>query len=403
MKNQRGKASLAFIFITILIDVIGLGIIIPVLPGLIESLTGEGLSDASKWGGLLLFAHALAQFFFAPLLGELSDRFGRRPVILIALFGLGIDYMFCAWAPTIFFLFIGRLISGVTGASYTVAAAYIADISTAENKAKNFGMIGVAFGLGFILGPVIGGLVSDFGVRAPFIVAGCLSFVNFLYGYFILPESLVKEKRRKVNLKKANPFSAVFDFRNNKLVFTLLASFLVVYVASYAIQSTWSFFTMFRFDWTPKDVGYSLGFVGLLVAIVQGGLVQLFVNKFGYKNCVFIGLSLWALGLILFSFATKGWMMYAILIPYSLGNVANPAIQGIMSNAVGEKEQGKLQGVVTSIMSFTAIIGPLLMTALFAAGSSGDLGIFFPGAAFMCAAILVIISILIALRIRKYD
>jgi len=333
MARQR-NASLTFIFITILIDVIGLGIIIPVLPSLIESLTGEGLSKASMYGGWLIFAYALMQFLFAPVLGELSDQYGRRPVLLIALLGLGIDYLFHAWAPTLGWLFVGRIIAGISGASFTVATAYIADISEPEKKAQNFGLVGAAFGLGFIIGPVIGGLFSQWGIRLPFLVAAGLSLLNFLYGFFFIPESLPKDRRRSFEWKRANSIGSLMHLKKYPMVLGLIFSFFFAYIAAHSVQSTWSYYTMFRFEWDETMVGYSLGVVGALVAVVQGGLIRLIVPKIGERNAVIAGFILWATGLLGFAFAFEGWMMFVILIPYCLGGIASPTVQGIISNQV---------------------------------------------------------------------
>ncbi|RMG22797.1 MAG: MFS transporter [Bacteroidetes bacterium] len=396
MARQR-NASLTFIFITILIDVIGLGIIIPVLPSLIESLTGEGLSKASMYGGWLIFAYALMQFLFAPVLGELSDQYGRRPVLLIALLGLGIDYLFHAWAPTLGWLFVGRIIAGISGASFTVATAYIADISEPEKKAQNFGLVGAAFGLGFIIGPVIGGLFSQWGIRLPFLVAAGLSLLNFLYGFFFIPESLPKDRRRSFEWKRANSIGSLMHLKKYPMVLGLIFSFFFAYIAAHSVQSTWSYYTMFRFEWDETMVGYSLGVVGALVAVVQGGLIRLIVPKIGERNAVIAGFILWATGLLGFAFAFEGWMMFVILIPYCLGGIASPTVQGIISNQVPPNEQGELQGALTSLISITSIVGPLLMTNLFYFFSREDAPFFFPGAPFMMGALLILLGLLIAI------
>ncbi|MEX0635686.1 MAG: TCR/Tet family MFS transporter, partial [Ferruginibacter sp.] len=282
------KPAMGFIFATLLIDVTGLGIIIPVLPTLIQELTGGSLSEASEYGGWLLFSFAIMQFLFAPVLGNLSDQYGRRPVLLLSLFGFALDYLLLAFAPTIIWLFIGRLIAGVMGASITTATAYIADISTPEKRAQNFGMVGAAFGLGFIIGPVIGGLLGEYGSRIPFMAAAGLTFLNFLYGYFILPESLAKSDRRKFDIRRANPFGSLKMLRAYPVISGMVVSLLLIYIASHAVQSTWSFFTMEQFSWSEAEVGYSLGFVGLLVALVQGGLIRVINPLLGPKNSVLI-------------------------------------------------------------------------------------------------------------------
>lgn len=389
---------MGFIFATLLIDVTGLGIIIPVLPTLIQELTGGSLSEASEYGGWLLFSFAIMQFLFAPVLGNLSDQYGRRPVLLLSLFGFALDYLLLAFAPTIIWLFIGRLIAGVMGASITTATAYIADISTPEKRAQNFGMVGAAFGLGFIIGPVIGGLLGEYGSRIPFMAAAGLTFLNFLYGYFILPESLAKSDRRKFDIRRANPFGSLKMLRAYPVISGMVVSLLLIYIASHAVQSTWSFFTMEQFSWSEAEVGYSLGFVGLLVALVQGGLIRVINPLLGPKNSVLIGMLLYVIGLAFFAFASSGWMMYAALIPYCLGGISGPAIQGILSGQVAANEQGELQGALTSLVSLTAIIGPVMMTSIFATFTASDAPVYFPGAAFLTASVLAVFSFLFAMR-----
>lgn len=396
--RSAGKHALTFIFITLLIDVIGLGIIIPVIPGLIEHLTGAGLSIASKYSGWLTFAYAAMQFLCSPVLGGLSDRFGRRPVLLASLIGFSIDYTFMGFAPTIGWLFVGRLISGITGASFTTAGAYIADVSPPEKRAQNFGMIGAAFGLGFIIGPVIGGLLGQYGPRVPFFAAAGLAMINALYGYFILPESLPAVNRRKFEWKRANPAGSLLRLKKYPLIGSLVASLICIYVAGHATQSTWTFYTMEKFSWNEKMVGYSLGFVGLMIALVQGGLIRVLIPKLGQKRSVYIGLLLYAVGFICFAFATQGWMMFAFMIPFALGGLAGPALQGIISSQVPSNEQGELQGALTSLMSATSIIGPLLMTYLFNFFTSPYAPVHFPGAPFLMGALLTIASLLFAMR-----
>ncbi len=395
---SKRKPALGFIFVTLLIDVIGFGIIIPVLPKLISQLIHGSLSEASLYGGWLMFSYSIMQFLFSPVLGNLSDRFGRRPIILISLFGLGIDYLFLAYAPTIGWLFVGRIIAGIGGASFTTASAYIADISTPEKRAQNFGMIGVAFGLGFIIGPAIGGLLGQFGTRVPFIVAAAFSLLNWLYGYFILPESLAKENRRKFELKRANPVGTLAALKRYPVVFGLIGSVICLYIAAHSVQSTWTFFTMETFHWSEKAVGYSLSFVGLLIAAVQGGLIRIVIPKIGQKRSVYFGLGLYGVGLVLFAFASKDWMMYAFLIPYCLGGIAGPALQAIISNQVPANEQGELQGGLTSLISVTSIIGPPLMTNLFSYFTGNSTPIYFPGAPFLAGAVLTLLSVILAMR-----
>ena len=386
------KAAITFIFITLLIDVTGLGIIIPVLPKLIEELTGGSISDASAIGGWLTATYAALQFLFSPILGGLSDRYGRRPVLLISLFGFALDYLFLSYAPTISWLFVGRAIAGISGASFTTASAYIADISNDKNRAQNFGMIGAAFGLGFIIGPVIGGLLGSMGSRVPFMFAAGLSFLNWMYGYFVLPESLPADQRRKFDWKTTIPGRSLLKIRNYPAIGGLAISFFLISLASHAVQTNWSFFTIEKFGWSEKMIGISLGVVGLLVALVQGLLVRYTSPLLGNKKSIFFGLLFYSLGLFLFAFANQGWMMFVFLIPYCLGGIAGPALQSIISSSVHNNEQGELQGSLTSLISLTSILGPPLMTGLFAYFTRPSAPVHFSGVSFLLGGILMLLS-----------
>ena len=398
MRSDK-QPAIRFIFLTLLIDVTGLGLIIPVLPRLIQELIHGDISTASKYGGVLTFAYAITQFFFAPVLGNLSDRFGRRPILLFSLFGFGIDYLFLAVAPTIFWLFIGRIIAGITGASFTTATAYIADISTAENRAKNFGMVGAAFGVGFIVGPVIGGLLGQYGTRMPFYVAAFLTLLNWLYGFFILPESLPQDKRRKFEWRRANPFGSFKMLKKYPEIGALAISFFLVYMAAQAVQSTWAFFNIEKFKWTAKLVGISLGAVGLLVGLVQGVLIRYVNPRLGNIKSVYVGFGFYALGLILFAFANHGWMMFVFLIPYCLGGISGPALQSIISGHVQSNEQGELQGALTSLISATSILSPLIMTGLFSYFTNRSNAVYFPGAPFLLGSVLMLAAGLLSYRV----
>jgi DHA1 family tetracycline resistance protein-like MFS transporter len=401
--RKKREAALGFIFITLLIDVIGLGIIIPVLPKLIEKLINGNLSEASLYAGLLTLAYSVMQFLFSPVIGNLSDRYGRRPVLLSSLLGFAIDYLFLAFAPSIWWLFIGRAIAGVTGASFTTASAYIADVSTPEKKAQNFGMIGVAFGLGFIIGPVIGGILGKYDTHYPFFAAAGLAFFNALYGFFILPESLPKRKRRRFDIRRANPLGSLLQLKKYPSVIGLAASLFLVYFSGQAVQSVWTFYTMEKFAWSEDIVGYSLGFIGMMIAGVQGGLIRLTLPKLGLKRSIWIGLLLYSLGLILFALANKSWMMFAFMIPYALGGIAGPALQGIMSNQVPDNQQGELQGGLTSLMSLSAIFGPWFMTYIFYYFTSPKVPIHLPEAPFIIGAVLMLLSALLAIRSFKRE
>ncbi len=398
----KKNAALGFIFVTLLIDVIGFGIIIPVMPRLISEMLHVGIPEASEYGGWLIAAFAIMQFLFSPLMGNLSDRFGRRPVLLASLLGFGIDYIFLVFAPSIEWLFVGRVIAGIMGASFTTASAYIADISEPEKRAQNFGMIGAAFGLGFIIGPALGGILAKYGLRAPFIGAAALTLLNWLYGFFVLPESLKPENRRPFQWARANPIGSLEFFLRYKVILGLVASIVLIYIAGHAVQSTWSYYTMEKFGWDEAWVGYSLAFVGLMVAIVQGGLIRFIIPKLGQQRSVYIGISLYAIGFFLFGIATESWMMFAFLVPYCLGGIAGPSLQGIMSSQVPPNEQGELQGALTSLMSLTSIIGPVMMTWIFHHYSDKDTGVYFPGAVMMAGAALTIVSAFLArLSLKK--
>jgi len=396
--NSSRQAAIGFIFVTILIDTIGFGIIIPVLPDLIMELTHGTTSEAARIGGWLLFAFAIVQFLFAPVLGGLSDRFGRRPILLGSLFGFGLDYIFLALAPTIGWLFVGRIIAGALGASFTTAGAYIADISAPEKRGQNFGVMGAAFGLGFIIGPAIGGLLGSFGSRIPFLAAAGLSLLNWLYGFFILPESLAPENRRGFDWKRANPVGSLLSLKRYPVVLGLVASLVLIYIAAHAVQSNWAYYTIEKFKWGPTMIGISLAAVGLLIAIVQGGLIRIIIPAWGQKNSLYVGLLLYSIGFFLFAIATESWMMFAFLIPYCLGGIAGPALQGIISAQVPPNGQGELQGALTSLMSVTSIIGPLLMTQLFSAFTGDSAPYYFPGAPMVMAGILTLISLVLAMR-----
>jgi DHA1 family tetracycline resistance protein-like MFS transporter len=396
MASNKKSAAIGFIFITMLIDITGWGIIIPVIPKLIQELIHGDVSEAAKIGGWLTFAYAITQFMFAPLIGNLSDKFGRRPIILISLFAFSMDYLLLAFAPTITWIFIGRIIAGLTGASITTASAYIADVSTPENRAKNFGMIGAAFGLGFIIGPVIGGLLGQYGSRVPFYAAAVLCLLNFLYGYFILPESLSKDNRREFRLKRANPIGAFLNLRKYPQLIGLVVSIFLLYTASHAVHSNWSYFTIYKFHWTEKMVGISLGAIGLLVGIVQGGLIRWINPKLGNEKSIYVGMALYTIGMFLFATATESWMMFAFLIPYCLGGIAGPAMQAVISSQVPANEQGEIQGTLSSLMSASAIVGPPMMSTVFYYFTHKDAPFQFAGAHFVLGGILMLVSTIIA-------
>ncbi len=396
--SSKKSAAIGFIFITMLIDIIGIGIIIPVIPKLLQELNHSDISEAAQLGGWLAFAYAFTQFLCAPLMGSLSDKYGRRPVLLISLMAFAVDYLVLATAPNVSWLFIGRIIAGITGASISTAMAYISDVSTPENKAKNFGLIGAAFGIGFIIGPVIGGLLGQYGSRVPFYAAAALCFVNFIYGYFVLPESLKPEKRRAFEWKAANPIGSLLRLKKFPTIISLVAAMFFMYFASHAVHGNWSFYTMYRFNWDERMVGISLGVIGLLVAIVQGGLVRYVNPRIGNGKSILIGFSLNTLGLLLIAFAAQQWMIFVFLIPYCMGGLAGPAIQSEITNHIPANEQGQIQGTLASLNSATATFGPLAMTSVFYYFTHNSAPFKFPGAPFILAFFLMLCAIVFAYK-----
>lgn len=400
----RKNAATSFILITVLIDSIGFGIIIPVLPSLISELAHVDTSGAAQYGGFLFAAYSVMQFIFSPIVGGLSDQYGRRPVLLASLFGFGLDYLLLVFAPSISWLFVGRIIAGIMGASFTTAAAYMADISTPEKRAQNFGMIGAAFGLGFIIGPSIGAIASQYGIRVPFMVAGVLTILNWLYGFFVLPESLSAENRRKFEWKRANPIGASMNLRRFPMLTGLVTALFLVYISSFSTQGTWTYFTKEKFNWSDQEIGWSLTFVGFMIALVQGFLTRILIPKLGTRNAIYVGFVFSILGSLAYAFASEPWMMYAIMVPFSLGGLAGPAMQGIISGQVPANEQGELQGSLTSLNSIAAIIGPVLMTNLFYQFTGKNAPVYFPGVPFLASVVLTTISfILIIITLKKHN
>lgn len=398
MKRPSGSQALAFVFITALLDSIGFGIIMPVLPALVMDVTGEGLSSAARYGGLLMFAYAGMQFFLAPVLGNLSDRFGRRPVLLTSLFVLGIDYLIMWWAPTMAWLVIGRVIAGAAASTYSTCNAFIADISPPEKRAQNFGLMGAAFGAGFVIGPVLGGFLGEYGARVPFLAAAALTFANFLYGALVLPETLAKEKRRAFVWARANPTGTLAALRRYPMVFGLIGAYFLFLLGHHVLPATWSFFTMEKFNWSPKEVGYSLGAVGIMMILVQAVLLRMVLPKLGTRRAAVVGFSFSILAFFGYAFATQGWMIYFFLIPGALQGFASPAMHGIMSNQVPGNEQGELQGGLASMSSLTSILSPPFMTQVFAFFTATATPLYFPGAPFLAAAILTIMALVVFLR-----
>ncbi len=393
---KQRKPALIFIFITLFLDILGIGLIVPILPRLIEHLGDGRVDSASFVYGWLVGLYSLMQFIFAPIIGSLSDRFGRRPVILLSLFGTGLDYFLLAWAPSLAWFFVGRLISGITGANYSAAAAYVADVSPPEKRSANFGIIGAAFGLGFIFGPALGGWLGEYGLRVPFIVAGILTLVNWLYGFLILPESLKKENARKFDLERANPIGALLELKRQPLILGLSCSYFISSIAHQVYPSIWVLYTAFRYQWDTKQTGLSLALVGLMAAIVQGGLARYIIPKIGERNSAVGGLTVMALALTGYGLATEGWMVYVIIVFGSLSGVAVPAIQGMVSRSVGDNEQGAIQGSLTSLQSVAGFVGPLIATSIFGFFISERAPFVLPGASFYFSAGLSLIAAVLA-------
>lgn len=389
--RSKPSPGIGFIFLTLLLDVLGFGVIIPVAPRLIEKLLHHGAggtdSEAAYVVGWLAATYAIMQFLFSPLLGALSDRIGRRPVLLVAILGSGLDYFAMAFAPTLAFFFITRALNGLSGASMTVCNAYIADITPPEKRAAAFGMVGAAFGLGFILGPLGGGILGEIDIHLPFYVAGGLSLANWLYGYFVLPESLPPERRSRLTLARANPVGAFVGLGRYPLVAGLAGAMFLLNLAMFGLHMTWVLYTKHRFDWSPMYVGFSLFCVGLGAVIVQAGLVRKIVPRLGERRSLLIGLCIGIFAYVGYGAATQGWMIYIIIAFASLGGIAQPAAQAIITKTVRPYEQGEVQGALTSLQCIAQIVGPLMATRAFGYFISDQAPIYLPGASFFLGAV----------------
>lgn len=392
---SKRQASLGFIFITLFLDVMGIGLIVPVLPKLVESFTG-GEAEASRIFGLMVAVYAAMQFLFAPILGSLSDKYGRRAVILISLTGAGIDYLLLAFAPNLSWLFIGRVIAGITAANITAVTAYIADISSPEKRAQNFGLVGMAFGLGFIAGPALGGILGNIGLRLPFLVVAGITLLNALYGFFVLPESLKPENRREFSWARANPVGSLASLGRYPIVLGLAGVTVLSGLAQNALQSIWVLYTGHRFHWDAGDVGISLAVVGLSAAIVQGGLTGRIVPKLGERRAIVYGLGLSAVSNVLYGSANQGWMMYVIPFLGALAFIAGPSTQSLISKSVKPNEQGSTQGAITSLLSLTGVVGPIIATNVFSYFIGENAPIELPGASFFLGALFSLCAMLLA-------
>lgn len=392
------RPALSFIFITLALDILGIGLIVPILPKLIEQYQGGDVAMASMTYGLLHSTYALMQFLFAPLIGSLSDRFGRRPVILISLFGSGLDYLLIAYAPNLTWFVVGRIIAGITGANFAAGTAYVADISPPEKRAANFGLIGAAFGIGFVIGPALGGWLGGIDLKLPFLAAGGLTLVNWLYGVFVLPESLAVENRRTFSWAKSNPVGSLLALRHFPSVLGLITTSFLFTLGHQVYPAIWVLYTVYRYGWDTTAVGFSLTFVGVMTVIVQGGLARLVVAKFGEVKTAFMGLTLGTLMYVCYGLATEGWMIYACILVGSLSGVAGPAVQGLMSRSVPDDQQGGLQGSLTSLASVAGIVGPPMCTGLFGYFISDKAPVHLPGVAFFASAVITVIALILAFR-----
>jgi MFS transporter, DHA1 family, tetracycline resistance protein len=392
------RLPILFLFITVMLDAMGVGLIMPIMPDLIREVEGGGLADAALWGGAMAAVFAVMQFLFSPIIGNLSDYYGRRPVLLVSLFVMTLDYLLMAVAGSIWLLMLGRVIGGITAATHATANAYVADISKPGQKAANFGLLGAGFGLGFVMGPLIGGLLGEYGTRAPFYAAAILSAMNFTLGWFVMGESVTDKIRRPFSWKRANPFGAFRSVINLPGIRPLLLVYFLYNVALYVYPSIWSYFTQERFGWTPQIIGVSLALFGISMAIVQGVLIRLVLRWFGERKTVIWGhlFDFGAFGII--SVVTSGTIAL-ILTPISaLGAVVTPALQGIMSRMVDDNAQGELQGVLTSVTALAMIISPLVMTSVFAFFAREGTPYYLPGAPFMVSSVLILIGLVVFAR-----
>ena len=393
---------MVFIFVTLFLDILGIGIIIPILPELIKEFLGGDVAQTGRYYGVIISVYAMMQFLCAPILGALSDRYGRRPIILGSLFGLGIDYLVQGWAPSIGWLFLGRVIAGIMGASITTANAYIADVSTPATRARNYGFVGAAFGMGFIFGPALGGLLGGINLRLPFFVSAGLALVNWLYGFFVLPESLKPEHRSAVSWRRMNPLASLRRLRAYRLVAGLAFGFLFASLAQRGMESVWVLHAGFRYGWNERTNGLTLALVGVMAVLVQGFLVRPAVARLGERRTVVLGLTVSALAFLAYGLASQGWMVPIIIVFGSLAGVALPAIQGLVAGTVLPSEHGKIQGAFTSLTSLTSIVSPLIFTAgLFSFFTSAAAPVILPGAPFFLGSLLFLVSLTLLARLFR--
>jgi MFS transporter, DHA1 family, tetracycline resistance protein len=395
------RAALAFIFITIVLDMLAVGMIVPVLPKLVATFLGDDTARAARMYGLFGTVWALMQFIFAPVLGTMSDRFGRRPIVLLSNFGLGLDYILMALAPTLSWLFVGRVISGITAASVPAASAYIADVTPEEKRAKAFGMLGAAFGLGFIVGPAVGGWLGYVNPRLPFWVAAALSLANAMYGLFVLPESLDCDKRAPFSWKRANPVGSLKLLRSHHELFGLAVVTFLCTLAHDSLPSTFVYYSDYRYHWTPRTIGFVLATVGICFGIVQGALVGRIVGGLGERGALVVGLLFGTLGFAIYGLATCGWIFWLGIPVMSLWGLSGPAAQGLMSRRVTPSEQGELQGAIGSIRGISGMVGPLLFTWIFAKFIGSLRHWHLPGSPFLLSSFLLLTAIVTVASLRR--
>ncbi len=384
--------AVTFILINVMLDAMGIGLILPVMPDLIMEVEGSDIANAALWGGILSAVFAIMQFVFAPTLGNLSDRFGRRPVLLISLGAMAFDYVLMALAGSIWLLFLGRVIGGVTAATHSTAAAFMADISPREKKAQNFGLISAAFGAGFVLGPVIGGLLAELGPRAPFWAAAVLTAANFSFGYFVLPETVTDETRRPFTWKRANPVGAFGYISALPGLTALMCVYFFYQISNMVYPAIWAYYTAANFDWSPGMIGASLAVYGIATAITQAVLIRRIISWLGERRTVYFGLLYNAVMLTAIGFISDGWVLLALTPLAAVGGVVAPALQAVMSGRADDNQQGELQGVLSSINSIGMIVAPVVMTQVFWLFTGEDSAIFLPGAPFLLATLLMLIS-----------
>jgi len=393
------KLRLVVVLSVVYIDMLGIGLAFPVLPRLIEQFEGGDVSRAAYIYGALAAAYSLMQFLFAPLVGALSDRYGRRPVILLALAGMGMNYVVLASAPSLWLFALGRMIAGAFGATFTAAGAYLADVTPPEKRAQSFGLIGAAFGFGFITGPALGGVLGAVDLRLPFLVAAGLSLTDFVFAYFALPESLAAENRKAVNLRHANPVGALREIGRYSSVLGLMLIFVLATFANRVAEMTWVLFTSYRFHWGPAETGLSLAAVGVMFVVGQGGLVRVVVPRLGERRAILLGLTVSAITPVLYGLVPQGWMVYPVMVLALFGwTIGQPAVQALMSRAVPPNEQGLLQGALASMTNLTSIFGPPIWTGLFGFFVSPAAPVIIPGAAFFASAIVFVVVLVLAQR-----